>query len=584
MKFLGRLFLVLVFLLVASVVVLSFVDLGRFAPQIEAAAKQATGRRLKIEGPLHIGLSLSPSLVAEKVRFSNAGWGTRPDMLTAGKLSLQLDILPLLSGKVALKSVKLDGADILVETNKSGVGNWVFDEGGTKPATQPSSGGASLDGIPDVEIHDLKIAYRDGSTGKTTKAAFADVLVAPRGGSVHVSIAGDVNGTTVAFDSDVAQSGKEISLRNAALSVGATSVRGNIDVNLAGTPSVKGELASDAFDLTPFASGGGGKESGPIFSRDPLPLDQLSAVNADLTIRVKSLTYGKVALADFVLPISLKGGALNVPAQVSYRGVPVRVAITGNGGQRSVAIDARATALDVGRLFADLDVTNLLAAKADIAVKLGGRGASLHAIAASASGQTNVAVGQGTINSKAFAIVSNDLAMALVPTGKSGDTARLSCALSRFDFQNGLGTSKALAVETDSLITTGSGTVDLGAEKLDLLLKPKPKSASLASLAFPIRVSGPLNGPSAGIDRTGAALGIATAAGGAALTGGVGVLLPLMSTGNAASGTGGCASLAEKASRDSGVMGGVTEAGEGVARGVGGAVDSVTKGIGGLFK
>lgn len=586
MRFLVRIFLLIVVVLGGALVAVSFVDLGRFAPQIEAAAKQATGRTLKIEGPLHIGLSLSPSLVAEKIRFSNAGWGSRPDMVTADKLSLQLDILPLLSDKVALKSVTLNGADILVETNKSGLGNWVFDTSSAKPAAAASSGsGMSLQGIPAVEMRDLKLTYRDGSTGKTTKAAFANVSIAPQSGGVHATVAGVVNGTKVAFASDLSQSGDDVALRNAALSVGATSIKGDIDVSLAGTPSVKGTLSSDAFDLTPFASGGSsGSKSGPLFSRDPLPLDQLSAANADLTIRVGTLTYGKVALKDFEVPIKLKGGVLTVPAHVAYRGASINITISGNGAQRSLGIDAKANALDIGKLFADLDVTNLLVAKADIGVKLAGRGGSLHAIAASAAGQTNLVVGQGTINSKMFAIVSNDLAKAVIPTGGSGDTAKLICALSRFDFQGGVGTSKALAVETDSLITTGGGTVNLGTEQINLLLKPKPKNASIASLAFPIRVSGPLTAPSAGIDKTGAALGLATAAGGVALTGGIGALLPLMSTGNADSGTGGCAGLAAKAAEDTGLIGGVTGTGKSVVKGVGGAVEDVSKSIGGFFK
>ncbi|MFZ3034265.1 MAG: AsmA family protein [Parvibaculum sp.] len=587
MKFLGRFFLLLVFLIVGAVVALSFVDLGRFAPQIEAAAKQATGRTLKIDGPLHIGLSLSPSLVAEEVSFSNASWGTRPQMLTADKLSLQLDILPLLSGKVALKSVKLINADVLVETNKQGVGNWVFDtSGAAKPASGASSGGgASLEGLPDVEMRDLKVAYRDGATGKTTEAAFQDVTVVPQGRGVHAVVAGDVNGAKVAFASDINQSADNISLKNASLSVGDTSVTGDIDVSLSGTPSVTGTLSSDTLDLTPFASGGGsgGKKSGPVFSRDPLPLDQLAAANADLTLKVGSLTYGKVVLKDFEIPIKLKGGVLNVPARMAYRGVPINLDVTGNGAQKRLGLDLKTSGLDIGKLFADLDVTNLLVAKADIAVKLSGSGGSLHAIAASTGGQTNVVIGKGSINSKAFAIVSDDLVNAIIPSGQNSNTAQLVCALSRFDFQNGVGTSKALAVETDSLVTTGGGTVNLGTEHIDLLLKPKPKKASVASLAFPIRLSGPLNAPTAGIDRTGAALGVATAVGGVALTGGIGELLPLMSTGSSAD-TGGCAGLAAAAASDKGVVGTVSGAGESAVEGVGSAVDSVTKGIGDLFK
>ncbi|HAC58215.1 MAG TPA: hypothetical protein DCF73_07680, partial [Rhodobiaceae bacterium] len=89
-------------------------------------------------------------------------------------------------------------------------------------------------------------------------------------------------------------------------------------------------------------------------------------------------------------------------------------------------------------------------------------------------------------NSRAFAIVSDDLVNVLIPNGESGDTAQLVCAISRFDFSGGAGKASALALETDSLITTGSGTVDLGKERIDLLFKPKPKQASLVSLAFPV--------------------------------------------------------------------------------------------------
>ncbi len=579
MRVLGRLLLLLIILVGGAIVALSFVDLGRFAPQIEAAAREATGRTLKIEGPLHIGISLTPSLVAEKVRFSNATWGSRADMMTADKLAIKLDVIPLLSGKIALKSVELDGADIYVETDKSGKGNWEF--GSTAPAAK-KGGGPALVGVPEVAINDLKIAYRDGTTRQVTKAEFKSVSIKPQSKGVHATVAGEVNGTVIAFDADVTQSGDDISFANAAITVAGTSVKGDIAVNLAGTPTIKGKLANDAFDLTPLASGSGEK-GGPIFSRDPLPLDQLNAANVDLALSVGKLTYGKVVLTNVKLPIKLQGGALNVPGSATYRGAVINFGVTGNGGARSLGLDLRSSALDIGKLFADLDVTDLLTAKADIAARLSGRGASLHAIAASASGQTNVAVGQGTVNSKMFAIISNDLARAVIPSGESGNTARLTCALSRFDFQGGVGTSKALAVETDSLITTGSGTVNLGTEQLDLVLKPKPKNASLASLAFPIRVSGQLASPSAGIDREGAAIGLATAAGGIALTGGVGALLPLMSTGSASSGTGGCATLAAKASENSGIVGGVRGAGEGVAKGVGGALEGVTKGIGGLF-
>lgn len=596
MRTIGRLLLLIVVVLGVSLVALSFVDLGRFAPQIEAAAAKATGRTLRIEGPLHIGVSLVPSLVAEKVGFANASWGTRADMVKADRLALKIALLPLLKGEVALKSVELRGADIYLETDRGGKGNWEFGAAGPAPSEGAQGGGApALGGVPEVAISDLKIAYRDGKTGKVTNASFKDVSIAPRGGGIRARIAGDVNGSTLAFDADIFQSGNLVSLKDASFSMAGTSVTGDLALSLGGPkPGIEGALSSPKLDLTPLVQGGGsGKSGGHLFSRDPLPLDQLGAANADVTLSIGSLTFGKVALENVKLPVRLSDGALSAPFSASYRGVPVNVKLTANAASRGVALDASTTALDVGHLFKDLEVTDLLSVKGDVAAKLQGQGRSLHEIAASASGQTNIVLGEGTINSKMFAMVSSDLAKVIIPGGSDSGTARLVCALSRFDFQRGVGTSRALALETDSLVTTGGGTIDLGAETLDLLLKPKPKNASLVSLAFPVRVSGPLGAPSAGLDKTGVATGVATAVGGVALTGGVGALLPLMSTGSgSASGTGGCAQLAATAAKE---QGGVTGAVKGVgstvggaaedaAKGVGGAVESIGKGIGGFFK
>ena len=586
MRKLLRFVVVVVLLLAGALYALTFVDLGRFAPQIEAAAKDATGRTLKIEGGIHIGYSLVPTVVAEKISFGNADWGTRPQMLTADSLSLQLALLPLLSGNVDLREVALSGADIYLETDRRGRGNWEFGE--AAPAAPSGGGGLALAGIPQIEIADLRIAYRDGTTGETTAAAFREITARPKGDGFHAVVEGDVNGAAVAFAADIAGDATKIVLSDAALSVAGTSVGGDLALDLTGRPRLTGALSSPKFDVTPFLGGGasGGTSSkkggGPVFSRDPLPLEALDAFDAELAFTLGELHYGKLVLADMKLPLTIRGGRLDAPLTAAYRGTPMKLTLNADGKAKSVAVDAAATNFDIGRLLTDLDLTTMLAARADFGAKLTGRGASLHAIAASLGGQTNLAIGEGTINSRAFAVVSDDLVNVLIPGGKTGDTARLVCVLSAFDFSGGVGTARALALETDSLITTGSGTVDLGRERIDLLFKPKPKKASLVSLAFPVRLSGPLSAPTAGLDRAGVATGVATAVGGAALTGGIGALLPLMSTGSGSvAGSGDCGAAAAAAQEESrGITGTVKD----VGGAIGGAAEDAAKGIGGAVR
>jgi hypothetical protein len=579
-KFLG-IVLVVVLLFAGALYALTLIDLGRFAPQIEAAAGQATGRVLKIEGPLHIGFSLVPTVVAEDVSFSNAAWGTKPQMLTAEKLEFQVALLPLLSNNLDVRSVTIEGADIFLETDRKGRGNWVF--GDAAPAPQPeteSGAGMPLASVPELNVSDFHLAYRDGETGQVSEAAFVEVTLAAKGNGFHAVIEGEVNGSPVSFASDIEGDTQKAALRDATLTVAGTSVGGDLALDMTGKPRLTGALTSEAFDVTPFLKGGGSGKGGPLFSKEPLPLDGLTALDADLSFALGELRYGNVVLTELKLPVKIDSGKLAGPLTAKYRGTPVKLVLNANGAKDAVSLDADAANFDLGKLLADLDLTTMLNARADFGAKLNGQGKSLHAIAASLGGQTNLVIGRGTINSRAFAIVSDDLVNVLIPSGESGDTAKLVCAISRFDFTRGVGKASALALETDSLITTGSGTVDLGGERIELLFKPKPKKASLVSLAFPVRLSGPLAAPTAGLDRTGVVTGVATAVGGAALTGGIGALLPLMSAGSDSIASGvDCGAAAAAAKDSSGIVGTVGGAAEGAARSIGDTLENIGKGI-----
>ena len=75
---------------------LASLDMDTYRPEIAKAAKDATGRTLKLEGTLSLAVSLTPTVSGEGISFANATWGSRPQMLTLRRFEVQLSLIPLL--------------------------------------------------------------------------------------------------------------------------------------------------------------------------------------------------------------------------------------------------------------------------------------------------------------------------------------------------------------------------------------------------------------------------------------------------------------------------------------------------------
>ena len=158
MKKLYKIAVAVGFLLIATVVagvaVLMSLDFNEYKGLIAEKAKEATGRELTIAGDLELNISLSPSISVDGVTFSNASWGSAPDMLTLDRFAAEVALVPLLSGDIQVKQVVLQGVDVLLETDSSGVGNWTFGSSDTKSDEETSKDSATLPVVHSVRIVD----------------------------------------------------------------------------------------------------------------------------------------------------------------------------------------------------------------------------------------------------------------------------------------------------------------------------------------------------------------------------------------------------------------------------------------------
>lgn len=273
---------------------------------------------------------------------------------------------------------------------------------------------------------------------------------------------------------------------------------------------------------------------GRIFSDEKLPVGVLSALDAEVSLDVEKITADGLEISALTVRARLRGGQLKVSAfglRVAGGGITGTAEIAAEG--RAVRADLRLkiTALDVGSLLRDLKITDLVHGAVDADVHLAGSGGSVRSLMAGLGGATSVIMGKGAIDSKYVNLIGADVLRTLAPweSGTKGTT--VNCMVSRFKVKKGIATSETLLFDTDLVTVAGKGTIDLGAEKLDLTLVPRPKDASLISLAAPINVGGTLASPTVAPDTAAVAQKVAIGVLGGIINP-LGILVPLVSAGS----------------------------------------------------
>ncbi len=161
--------LALVVVLIAAVVAAPFLlPMETYKQQIEARVERATGRALKIEGPLDISLLPRLAVTAEEVRFANIASSPRPDMVRLKGLQAELKIWPLLRGSVEVDRFVLVEPQFQLEIDAAGRPNWALgapEAGAAQQAEAPQQpgpttgqpGGGMRLPVTQIKLGDIRI-------------------------------------------------------------------------------------------------------------------------------------------------------------------------------------------------------------------------------------------------------------------------------------------------------------------------------------------------------------------------------------------------------------------------------------------
>lgn len=621
-----------------GVILLSTQDVSKYRDVIAQQISEATGREFTIAGDFDLRISLSPAIVAEQVTFQNAPWGSRPEMLTLRRLEAEVALLPMLSGTIQIKRLILEDADILLETDQSGRGNWQFEEEAAAVETAGEESSSETEapeevaerGLPiieDIQIRRAVLSYRDGRSGDTRtihieraegsstgpdgpfnltlQGLLDDMLIEAEASigtgqsnipisahaefaSAEVTIDGTIAdpGAAKGLDLSVAMAGESLAtlsdLSGVAMpAVGPFRLSGQLrddgkgyilenlmatfgDSDLAGTlrfeeggerPKIEATLTSrhlnldsllasaetdfDASDEPPAvddapAQPGATAPPERIFSDDPLPLDALGAVDAQIALEARVVRYAGITLEDLHIKLVLDDGAMTLrPLTARVAGGELRATASLDSGLKVPALNATLALhqANLEGLLAALEIDHVASGPVNVEAALKGRGASMHAIAAGLDGHVGLTMSKSRIDSAYVDLLAADLVQTLIPGGPSADDTNVNCLVARFAVVDGVAHSRALLFDTARMTIGGEGQIDLGAERVNMKLVPRPKDPALLSLAVPVNVTGPLSDPNAAPDAESVALGLAGAVLGSAINP-LGILLPLVSPGS----------------------------------------------------
>ena len=199
-----RYLLIFIVILVAAVVAIPFViPADIVASQVVQLTKDKTGRDLTLGGDISFSVYPNVGVSLEDVSLSNPPGMPEGVMLTTGKMRLSLQLMPLLSGNVKVKTFELVEPRVNLLTDVNGKSNWDFgapDAGRDQPSDPAPDatpdGGAGADfgqiSLDDVRIVNGVVRYLDETAGTAFEGTNVNVALSLPSAQSNLNVSGSM--------------------------------------------------------------------------------------------------------------------------------------------------------------------------------------------------------------------------------------------------------------------------------------------------------------------------------------------------------------------------------------------------------
>ena len=311
-----------------------------------------------------------------------------------------------------------------------------------------------------------------------------------------------------------------ININDLDFTFGPNDLSGQAQIALTGVrPEITAELASQMMDVNVLAGAGAGASgqeapsdeqdttqesggSGRIFSEEPIAVDGLEAVDADIAMTFGTLQMPNVTMTDVEAKLVLQDGKLDLAPfdfNVADTRPSITLALAKAGEGLDFGMTADATALNWGMFLAEYGITNLLEGNGDIDIDLKASGGSLAALAGSLDGSVTALIDEGRMRTEMIDqwLAGLGGAVDTLLNNTDGQWIVVDCLALDVLANQGVLTPATLMVNTKLSVITGGGEINLGSEQLGLSIAPQLKAGGLP---LPhINFTGALAAPSFGL-------------------------------------------------------------------------------------
>lgn len=304
--------------------------------------------------------------------------------------------------------------------------------------------------------------------------------------------------------------------------VGDSDLAGDASVDTGGPrPYLRADLVSKRLDFDDLAGfigappqTGRGESSNPelaalnaqldakprVLPDTPYRLDKLRAMDADVKLKAARINAPGWPLDDMQAHLLLENGLLKLD--------PLNFGVADGDIRSNITMDARNATI---RTRADITARGLTLAKLMPTVKLGqdavgklggrialsGNGNSIAKMLGSSDGSVALGMGEGQISNLLMEFAGIDLAEILKFKLTHDRKIPIRCGFGDFAVNDGVMTAQSLAFDTSDTVLVGTGTINMRDEKLDLVIRARPKDRSFFSLRAPLLVTGTFKQPTA---------------------------------------------------------------------------------------